>query len=85
MKLVDALNEAGYGTRIEDNGKHWTLETEYYVIIYEDEAMKYNIGDILADDEGNSGIVCIKWDDGDICTFENDAAHPNPIIVIDAV
>lgn len=85
MKLVDALNEAGYGIRIEDNGKHWTLETEYYVIIYEDEAMKYNIGDILADDEGNSGIVCIKWDDGDICTIENDAAHPNPIIVIDAV
>jgi len=43
--------------------------------------MKYQIGDILADEDGNSGIVCIKWDDGDICELENDAAHPNPIVV----
>lgn len=43
---------------------------------------KYNIGDILADDDGNSGVVVIKWDDGDICDVENDAAHPDPIIVL---
>lgn len=42
--------------------------------------MKYKIGDLVADEDGNSGIVCIKWDDGDICFVENDAAHPNPII-----
>ena len=43
--------------------------------------MKYKIGDLVADEYGNSGIVCIKWDDGDLCELENDAAHPNPIIV----
>jgi len=43
--------------------------------------MKFKIGSIVADEEGNSGKVVIKWDDGDICDFENDAAHPNPIIV----
>ena len=42
--------------------------------------MKYQIGDLLADEDGNSGIVVIKWDDGDICDIENDAAHPNPIL-----
>ena len=40
--------------------------------------MKYKIGDLVADEDGNSGIVCIKWDDGDLCTIENDAAHPKP-------
>ena len=43
--------------------------------------MKYRIGDLLADEEGNSGRVVIEWDDGDICTIENDAAHPNPVYV----
>ena len=43
--------------------------------------MKYEIGDLLADDDSNSGMVVIRWDDGDICEIENDAAHPNPIIV----
>lgn len=43
--------------------------------------MKYQIGDLVADEDGNSGIVVIKWDDGDLCSLENDAAHPNPTIV----
>jgi len=43
--------------------------------------MKYNIGDLVADEDGNSGIVVIKWDDGDLCALENDAAHPGPVIV----
>jgi len=43
--------------------------------------MKYEIGDLLADEDGHSGIVVIKWDDGDICALENDAAHPTPILV----
>ena len=43
--------------------------------------MKYKIGDLVADEDGKSGIVVIKWDDGDICAMENDAAHPGPIIV----
>lgn len=43
--------------------------------------MKYEIGDLVADEDGNSGIVVIRWDDGDICEIENDAAHPNPEIV----
>lgn len=43
--------------------------------------MEYQIGDLVADEDGNSGMVVIKWDDGDICAIENDAAHPNPIIV----
>ena len=42
---------------------------------------KFNIGDLVADEDGNSGIVVIKWDDGDLCSIENDAAHPNPTIV----
>lgn len=40
--------------------------------------MKYEIGDLVEDEDGNSGIVVIKWDDGDLCALENDAAHPNP-------
>jgi hypothetical protein len=43
--------------------------------------MKYTIGDLVKDSDGNSGIVVIRWDDGDICELENDAAHPDPIIV----
>jgi len=40
--------------------------------------MKWNIGDFVKDEDGNIGIVCIQWNDGDLCTIENDAAHPNP-------
>ena len=46
----------------------------------ERERMKYNIGDILKDEDGNQGIVYIHWNDGDHCAMENDAAHPNPKI-----
>jgi len=43
--------------------------------------MKYDIGDMVADEDGHIGIVVIRWDDGDICAFENDAAHPGPRVV----
>ncbi|MFH1952530.1 MAG: hypothetical protein ABIL06_13035 [Pseudomonadota bacterium] len=43
--------------------------------------MKYSIGNIVIDEDGNSGVVIIKWNDGDECMLENDAAHPNPNIV----
>lgn len=43
--------------------------------------MKFEIGDIVSDEDGCKGIVVIKWEDGDICALENDAAHPNPVIV----
>lgn len=39
---------------------------------------KWSIGDKVQDEDGHIGIVSIVWDDGDICTIENDAAHPNP-------
>ena len=43
--------------------------------------MKYNIGDIVKDEDGNQGIVYIHWNDGDHCAMENDAAHPNPKVI----
>ena len=43
--------------------------------------MQYHIGDQVRDDDGNRGVVVIRWDDGDIVDFENDAAHPNPVAV----
>ena len=42
--------------------------------------MKFEIGDIVRDEDNNRGMVVIKWNDGDICALENDAAHPNPVI-----
>jgi len=36
---------------------------------------------LVVDEEGCSGIVVIRWDDGDVLEFTNDAAHPNPEIV----
>ena len=47
--------------------------------------MKYKIGDLVIDENGNFGIVVIRWDDGDICEIENDAAHPNPKVIVDGV
>ena len=43
--------------------------------------MKYDIGDLVADEDGNRGTVVIRWNDGDLCWLENDAAHPNPKVV----
>lgn len=40
----------------------------------------WRIGDQVIDEDGNSGLVVIRWDDGDICEYENDAAHPNPMV-----
>ena len=42
---------------------------------------KYSIGDQVIDEDGCKGYVCIRYDDGDICFWKNDAAHPNPVIV----
>lgn len=36
------------------------------------------IGDTVKDEDKNIGVVGILWNDGDFCTIENDAAHPNP-------
>lgn len=41
----------------------------------------YHIGDRVIDEDGNQGIVVIRYEDGDICEYENDAAHPNPVRV----
>ena len=38
----------------------------------------WRIGEQVIDEDGHVGRVCIVWNDGDICTIENDAAHPNP-------
>jgi hypothetical protein len=43
---------------------------------------KWNIGDQVVDEDGNRGIVVIRWNDGDICEYENDAAHPNPTLAL---
>ena len=47
--------------------------------------MKYNIGDRVMSDEDRPslGLVAIVWNDGDICYIENDAAHPNPKVILD--
>lgn len=39
------------------------------------------IGDMVKDDEGNLGIVLIKYNNGDICFKENDELHLNPFVV----
>ena len=38
----------------------------------------YQIGDKVIDEDGCKGYVCIRYEDGDLCFWENDAAHPNP-------
>ena len=43
----------------------------------------WRIGAHVVDEDGNHGIVVIRWNDGDICSIENDAAHPNPQLVDD--
>ena len=42
---------------------------------------KYQIGDKVTDEDGNTGKIVIFWNDGDICEIENDVAHPNPKVV----
>lgn len=43
--------------------------------------MKFDIGSLLQDEDGNEGTVVIRWNDGDLCMLENDAAHPNPVVI----
>ena len=58
------------------------LHKAVLAICEEDRTMKYEIGDMVTDeDEYCEGVVVIKWDDGDVCYFENDAAHPNPKVI----
>ena len=38
----------------------------------------WNIGDQVIDEDGCKGRVVIYYEDGDVCEYENDAAHPNP-------
>ena len=40
----------------------------------------YRIGDHVVDEDGNEGVVVIRYSD-DFCEYENDAAHPNPVRV----
>jgi len=40
--------------------------------------MKFEIGDLVEDEDGCRGVVVIKYMDGDLVSIENDAAHPNP-------
>jgi len=42
--------------------------------------MKYNIGDIVEDDEGNSGHIVINWDEGP-SPIEECAAHSGIVVV----
>lgn len=42
------------------------------------QASEYTIGQVVKDEDGHIGRVVIYWDDGDICEYQNDAAHPNP-------
>lgn len=46
--------------------------------------MKYEIGDILQDENGHTGIVCIDWNDGNdenLSYMENDVAHSSHGII----
>lgn len=40
--------------------------------------MKFEIGEFVVDEDGTVGVVCIMYSDGDIVSYRNDAAHPNP-------
>ena len=62
--------------RFQDSGFAWTHED--YFNLREIVPEIYRIGDYLKDEDGNVGVVCIRWNDGDLCSIENDAAHPNP-------
>ena len=42
---------------------------------------KYVIGDRVKDEDGNVGVIVIAYNDGDLCYLENDAAHPNPVLI----
>ena len=39
------------------------------------------IGDTLTDENGNTGQVTIRWDDGDICHFINDTNHQGAVVI----
>jgi len=43
----------------------------------------YKIGQRVKSEDGHIGRVGIWWDDDDFVTFENDAAHPNPVKIED--
>jgi len=41
--------------------------------------MKHNIGDVLIDEDGCRGIVCVKWDNGDLSSFENNGTYVSDV------
>lgn len=45
--------------------------------------MKFEIGEFVVDEDGTVGVVCIMYSDGDIVSYRNDAAHPNPMPLVD--
>jgi hypothetical protein len=42
---------------------------------------KYQIGDLVIDNNGNIGVVCIKWSDGNLFAYEDNDKHPYPVVV----
>lgn len=43
---------------------------------------KYNIGDKVIDEDGNTGYVVIMWgNDGSIAYIDQLVSHPNPVII----
>jgi len=46
--------------------------------------MKFQIGDIVEDENRCTGLVCIDWNNGKdehLSYVENDTAHPDPAII----
>ena len=48
-----------------------------------DDAPMFVIGSQVIDEDGCKGVVCIKYEDGDLVSWPggNDAAHPNPKLI----
>jgi len=72
----EGLNICENKKNLISQGAKWLIQTPDWCPL----PKKYRIGDIVVDEDGNTGIVIIKWNDGDLCAIENDAAHPNPKI-----
>jgi len=68
-------------TKLQELGKEIPQEEweEFDRII--NRKCQWSIGDKVQDEDGNVGYVGIYWNDGDFCTIENDAAHPNPKLI----
>ena len=70
MNLIDKLQElAG------------EIPEEEWDKFNQSQKRKWVIGDRVRDENGNIGVIVIAYNDGDLCYLENDAAHPNPILI----